>query len=144
MVSARGMQFTIEFAPPMVLNTLQAALAVIEHVGQGRCRLLVDSMHFFRSGGQLEELEALDPGLIGYAQLSDAPLDAPAEGYMHESMFARKLPGQGELRLREWVACLPIDCEIGIETPQLARLQAGASARDHAAEAVAAARLIGA
>ena len=144
MVTARGMQFTVEFAPPMVLNTLDAALAVVEHVGRGRCRVLFDSMHFFRSGGTMETLEAFDPGLIGYAQLSDAPMMAPVEGYMQEAMFERLVPGEGELPLRQWISALPLDCEIGIEVPHLARLQGGMSAREHAAQVVAAARALGA
>lgn len=144
MVSARGMQFTIEFAPGMEINTLEGVLAAIEHIGQGRCRVLFDSMHFFRTGGKVEDLEALDPGLVGYAQLSDVPASAPFESYMDEAMFRRMIPGEGELPLREWIAALPLDCEIGLEVPQLARLQGGMSARDHAAEVVAAARALGA
>ncbi len=48
MVIERDMLFTVEFAPPNTANSLESALAVIDHIGKGRCRLLIDSMHFRR------------------------------------------------------------------------------------------------
>jgi sugar phosphate isomerase/epimerase len=144
MVTARGMQFIVEFAPPHALNSVEAALAVVDHVGRGRCRLMFDSMHFFRSGGKVEDIGEIDPTLIGYAQMCDVPMESPGSSYMQEAMFERMLPGEGELPLREWLAALPIDCEIGLEVPMMARLQSGMSPREHAAEVVAAARALGA
>ncbi len=144
MVIARGMQFTIEFAPPNAINSLESALAAVEHVGRGRCRILFDSMHFFRSGATVAELKALDPDLIGYAQICDAPMVSKGGTYMQEAMFARMIPGTGEFPLREWIAALPADVEIGIEVPRIDDLKAGISPHDHAARAVAAARKLGA
>lgn len=144
MVSVRGMQFIVEFAPPNTLNSVEGALAVINHVGRGRCRLMFDAMHFFRSGGKVVDIKALDPALIGYAQMCDVPMVSPGTSYMQEALFERMVPGTGELPLREWVAALPPDCEIGLEVPMIARFQAGMSARDHAADVVAAARALGA
>ena len=54
------------------------------------------------------------------------------------------VPGTGEFPLREWIAALPADLEIGLEVPMIAELQAGVSVRDHAARVVAAARDLGA
>jgi sugar phosphate isomerase/epimerase len=144
MVSARGMQFIVEFAPPNAINTLQAALRAVDHIGRERCQVMLDSMHFFRSGGRIEDILALDPDIIGYAQMCDAPLASKGGTYMQEAMFARMVPGTGELPLRQWVAALPLDLEIGVEVPMIAQLQAGVSPRDHAARVVAAARALGA
>jgi sugar phosphate isomerase/epimerase len=143
MVKARGMKFTIEFAPPNTINTLSAALAAVDHVGRG-CQILLDAMHFFRSGATLNDLSKLEPSLIGYAQLCDAPMISKDGSYMQEAMFSRMVPGSGELPLKEWIAALPTDLEIGIEVPMIAQLQAGRSPRDHAALVVAAARKLGA
>jgi sugar phosphate isomerase/epimerase len=143
MVTARGMRFTIEFAPPNAIKDLAGALAAVEHVGRDRAKVLVDAMHFFRSGGTLEALEALDPALIGYAQMCDAPL-ATNDDYMQEAMFARMVPGEGELPLRAWLAALPADVDIGLEVPRIADLQAGVTPARHAARVVAAARALGA
>jgi sugar phosphate isomerase/epimerase len=144
MVSARGMQFIVEFAPPNAIRTLEDALKAADHVGRGRCKIMLDSMHFFRSGGTIAHIEALEPGIIGYAQMCDAPMVSHSGSYMQEAMFARRVPGTGELPLREWIAALPADLEIGLEVPIIADLQAGMSPRDHAARVVAAARALGA
>jgi sugar phosphate isomerase/epimerase len=143
-VLARGMQFTVEFAPPNAINSLESALAVVDHVGRGRCRILIDAMHFFRSGATLKDLEALDPDLIGYAQICDAPMVSRGGTYMEEAMFARMIPGTGEFPLQAWVAALPPEVEIGIEVPRLDDLKAGISPHAHAAAAVEGARMMGA
>ncbi len=144
MVIERGMLFTVEFAPPNTINSLEGALAVIDHIGTGRCRVLIDSMHFFRSGGNVEQIKALDPDLIGYAQISDAPMVSDGRTYMEEAMFDRLAPGDGQFPLREWIAALPADVEIGIEVPRLADLRGGMSPCDHAARVVKGARALGA
>jgi sugar phosphate isomerase/epimerase len=144
MVSARGMNFTVEFAPPNAIDTLPAALAAADHIGRGQCQVLLDSMHFFRSGATVDDLANLEPSVIGYAQLCDAPVTSKGDSYMQEAMFSRQVPGSGELPLREWIAALPLDLEIGVEVPMIAELQAGVSPRDHAARVVAAARRLGA
>jgi sugar phosphate isomerase/epimerase len=144
MVNARGMKFIVEFAPSNAINTLTGALAAVDHVGRDRCQIMFDSMHFFRSGAKLEDISNLDPSLIGYAQLCDAPMISEGGNYMQEAMFSRKVPGTGELPLREWIAALPRDLEIGVEVPMIAELQAGVSAREHAARVIAAARKLGA
>jgi sugar phosphate isomerase/epimerase len=144
MVNERGLKFIVEFAPPNAINTLSDAVAAADYVGRDRCQIMVDSMHFFRSGAKLDDIANLDPLLIGYAQLCDAPMISRGGSYMQEAMFARMVPGTGELPLREWIAALPKDLEIGLEVPMIADLQAGVSPRDHAARVVAAARELGA
>ena len=93
MVIARGMLFTIEFAPMNTINSLQSALDAIAHIGQGRARVLIDAMHTFRSGGTVADIAGLDPDVIGYAQLCDAPMVAP-EGvpYFKEATCGRMVP----------------------------------------------------
>lgn len=143
MAIARGMLFSVEFTPPTGINCLERALEVVEHIGRGRARVLLDTMHFFRTGGTVAQLAGLDPDLIGYVQLCDGRLAPPDEGYMMEAMFARGVPGTGELPLREAVAALPADVEISLEVPRLEDLRAGMTPRDHAARCVAAARALG-
>ncbi len=142
MVTERAMMFTIEFAPPNTINSLSSALAAIGHVGREKCRLLVDAMHFFRSGATVAELAALDPDLIGYAQLCDAPMLSKGGPYMPEAMFGRMVPGDGEFPLADFVAALPVDLDIGLEVPNLDDTLADGSPKGVAARAVAGARAI--
>ena len=144
MVSERGMKFIIEFAPPNAINTLSGAIAAANHVGHERCQIMLDSMHFFRSGAKVDDICKLNPSFIGYAQLCDAPMISKDGNYMQEAMFARMVPGTGELPLREWIAALSANLEIGLEVPMIAELQAGVDMRDHAARVIAAARALGA
>ncbi len=140
MAQARGMLATIEFAPIQVVNTLAKALEIVLHVNQPHFRLLLDAMHFFRSGGVVAEIAALDPALIGYAQLCDVPLSGDA--YMAEAMFGRLVPGEGELPLADFVAALPNDIPLGLEVPMLARAQAGIGPLERLRPAVDAARIL--
>lgn len=145
MVIERGMIFTIEFAPMNTIDNLQSALDAIAHVGKGRARLLIDAMHTFRSGGTVADIAALDPEVIGYAQLCDAPMVAP-DGlpYFQEATLGRMIPGTGEFPLADWIAALPADLPIGIEVPMIAELIAGLPVEDHVARVVKAARALGA
>jgi sugar phosphate isomerase/epimerase len=142
MVGERDMIFTIEFAPPNAISTLQSALAAIDHIGAGKSRLLLDTMHYFRSGATVADLAALDPDLIGYVQLCDAPLVSDGGSYMEEAMFGRMVPGEGDLPLRAFVAALPQDMPIGLEVPILAETLAAGSPVAVAARAVSGARAI--
>ncbi len=140
MAGARDLQVTIEFAPGLPVSTLEQALALVAQVGRPNFRVLVDSMHFFRSGGDVTALAAMDPDLIGYAQLCDAPRVAADPDYMREATFDRRPPGEGDLPLEDFVRALPRDVVIGLEIPMLARAQAGVSPTDRLGPAVAAAR----
>jgi len=143
MVIGRGMRLELEFAPSNVLKTLDSALAALDRIGRDRCGLLLDAMHYFRSGAGLDDLAALDPSVIGSAQLCDVPAAPQRESYIEEAMFERKVPGEGELPLREWIAALPGDIWIGLEVPGIEELISGVSPRDWAARVVAGARKLG-
>lgn len=143
MVIERGMMFTVEFAPPNAINSLEAALSAIAHIGVGRATLMIDAMHFFRSGATVEALAALAPDLIGYAQLCDAPLESSGGTYMQEAMFGRLVPGDGEFPLTDLVAALPAGIPIGLEVPNVASALAAGTPRDMAARSIKAARALG-
>lgn len=120
-----GVEANVELSPGMTIGNLTAAVAVVKHVARKNFKLLIDTMHFVRSGSSVTELAALDPDMIGYAQLCDAPLISKYTTYMEEAMNARMSPGQGELPLRDIVAALPSHVVLGLEIPQLALAQAG-------------------
>ncbi len=143
LATERGLKATVEFAPAQAVSSLEEALSVIEAVAKPNFRVLIDAMHFFRSGGTLEKLRALDPDRIGYAQLCDVPLKGEGD-YMQEAMSGRMVPGMGELPLADFIAALPADVPIGLEIPRMADALAGISAREVLEPAVTAARTLGA
>lgn len=113
-----------EYAPCLTIRDLPMALAAIAHVNRPEFKLLVDTMHHGRTGGTAEDLARLDPAMIGYVQLADAPL-ASDQDYMQEAMTDRKYPGEGELPLAAFLSALPRDLVVSLEVPQLAKALAG-------------------
>ena len=117
-----------------------AGVAALEELGLPRLRLLIDTMHFMRSGSRVEDLASLDPDLIGYVQLSDVPLVATNPDYMDEAMFGRLPPGEGELPLLDILRALPSDRVISLEVPSRTWIDAGDDVRVWAGHCVSAAR----
>ena len=131
MAAERDMLFLFEFAPPHTFNTLESALAAVMAIGRPNARLLLDAMHFFRTGGSIDELTAIDPQMIGHVQLCDAPMTGVGGAdYYREASFERQCPGQGELPLVALLRALRCDVRIGLEVPMQAELIAARDVRD--------------
>lgn len=135
MARERGMEFSIEFCPAFTIRNLGEALEAVRHIGEGDATVLIDTMHFFRSGGTVRQIAELDPALIGHARLCDAPRKGSGD-YLQEAMRARMIPGEGELPLREFVDALPRGQRLGLEVPLFAEAESGRPARDYLAEIV--------
>jgi sugar phosphate isomerase/epimerase len=125
MAAERGMAATIELCPALTINTLGAAVAAIRHVGRRDFSLLLDTMHLGRSGATAADVAALDPALIGYVQLSDAPRTPTEPNYLKEATFERMVPGEGEMPLREYLGALPPGLTISLEVPLRSQAEAG-------------------
>ena len=78
--------------------------------------------------------------MFGYIQLSDVPLVSSFPTYMEEAMTARRVPGTGELPLRDILAALPRDLVVGIEVPLLREARAGVGPHERLRPCVEAAR----
>jgi sugar phosphate isomerase/epimerase len=115
----------IEFAPGLTVADLPTALHAVRHVGRPNFRLLIDTMHFLRSGARATDLAAIDPKLMGYIQLCDAPLAPRFDTYFEEVMFERMAPSTGELPLLDVLRALPRDLPIGLEVPMRSKAEAG-------------------
>jgi sugar phosphate isomerase/epimerase len=98
-LSESGARLALEFTSFGGLVTLADTIELCAGVGWERCGVLVDSLHFFRTGAPWHDLRGLDPDQVALVHLDDAPRDGgdPA----HESRFGRLLPGGGELPLGE-------------------------------------------
>jgi sugar phosphate isomerase/epimerase len=125
-----GIRPVIEFMAYRSVRTLADATAIAARSGGGG--ILIDALHVQRCGVGLDALRALDPGLVTYVQLCDAPLTAPAD-QVGEARSARLLPGDGELPITGLLAALPGGVPVAVEAPQ-------AGAADHPAAFAARAR----
>ena len=97
-----GITVCVEFIPESGIPDLPAARAVVEACGQPNCAILLDVFHLDRSGGSVDDIARLPPDALAGIQLSDRA--RPAPGTAHVPLGGRRLPGQGDLPLREVVA----------------------------------------
>jgi sugar phosphate isomerase/epimerase len=139
MAAALGIETAIEIGPGPIAN-LAAALTAVRHVGKANFRLLIDTMHFVRSGSGAADIAALDANVIGYVQLCDAPLKSRHASYMDEALHERMVPGTGELPLLDILTVLPKDVVIGLEVPQRSLAEAGVGPYERVGQCVEATR----
>lgn len=104
--------------------------------------LCFDPHHLIRTGGGIEELRAIEPGLIRYVQVCDGLIPQPAEVAATEAVCERLYPGEGDFPLIDLLRAAPRDVTLGVECPSLRRLQAGVPALGQAIEAMASVRAL--
>ncbi len=121
-----GLSCDLEFLPWTQVPSLSKAARIVRHAGQPNGGVLVDALHFARSASTLEELKALSPEALHFAQLCDAAVPAPTrtEALIFDARNARLVPGEGDIALAEWVAALPADLPLALEIPNQARTAA--------------------
>jgi sugar phosphate isomerase/epimerase len=114
-----GLNVGMEFAAYTSVPTVQAAQALVRRAGRSNGCVLVDALHFARSGGTPEQLESLDAHLLAYCQLADArgPRPAGNDALKVEARGGRYLPGEGELPLAQLLDAMPQGLPLCVEAP---------------------------
>jgi len=116
-----GLHVCLEFAVYTGVRTLAHAASLLAKAKRSNASILIDALHFSRSGGVPAHVQQVDPALLRYAQICDAsahkpgPTDTPA--LIREARTGRLLPGEGVLPLAELVAALPAGAPLAIEAP---------------------------
>lgn len=136
----RGITVCAEMGSLGPIPQVEPALEVVRGVARPNFALVIDTMHFFRLGNTLADFAALDPALIGYVQLADAPWRPRFETYMEEAMYERMVPGEGDLPLAEFVSLIPDGVVVSIEIPLRSWAEQGRTVQERTAPCVAAAR----
>ncbi len=116
-----GLTADLEFMPWTAVKTVADALKIVESAGQENGGVLVDALHFDRSGSTLAEVAALPRHRLNYAQLCDGPVpyDSSDAGMIHIARAERMLPGEGGIDLESLVRALPEDITLSVEVPRL-------------------------
>jgi sugar phosphate isomerase/epimerase len=111
----------LEFAVYTGVRTLAHAADVVAKSRQPNAGVLIDALHFSRSGGLPAHVASVDPSLLRYVQICDAGPDMPSAtdtpALIREARTGRLLPGEGVLPLKELVAALPAGLPLAIEAP---------------------------
>lgn len=105
-------------------NVTQAGRIVMA-AGRENGGIIIDPIHFDRSGSRIAEIAALPPALFGYMQFCDASAERPTDvpGLLFQARCERQFPGEGGLNLKHLLAALPPDIPLSLEVPteQLAK-----------------------
>jgi sugar phosphate isomerase/epimerase len=111
----------LEFAIYTGVRTLAHAASIVAKAKRANASVLIDALHFSRSGGLPAHVKQVDPALLRYAQICDASAEIPAPtdtpALIREARTGRLLPGEGALPLAELVAALPAGAPLAIEAP---------------------------
>jgi sugar phosphate isomerase/epimerase len=101
----RGVRLAIEFCAYAFLADLRTTAALCRQIGWDRAGIVIDAVHFFRSGADWDALAQLEPEQIAFVQLADATAE-PVSPLPDESRNVRLVPGEGELALGELMAAV--------------------------------------
>jgi sugar phosphate isomerase/epimerase len=130
-----GVRPVIEFTAYRPVRTLADAVTIARNSAGGA--VLLDALHIQRCGVSLSDVASVDPALLSYLQVCDAPraqprgLPVPAlmprgqhadpgNDAVLEARTMRLLPGEGELPLAGLISVLPGDLPVSVEAPSLA------------------------
>jgi sugar phosphate isomerase/epimerase len=114
-----GFHVCLEFAIYTGVRTLADTVRFLKQSGFANTSVLVDALHFSRSGGLPSDLAGIDASLFRYAQICDAAAVIPTAtpDLIREARTGRLLPGEGALPLRDLVAALPPAIPLAVEAP---------------------------
>jgi sugar phosphate isomerase/epimerase len=139
-----GLRPVLEFFPWTNVPDLSSALAVVAPAGQGGPGVLVDTLHFDRSGSSLAALKAAPAALFPFVHVCDAPVHPPysQDDLLHAGRAERLPPGEGQIDIPGILSCLPPDLPLALEVPMSGRRLAEGSEAVARAAYVALLRLI--
>ena len=117
----RGFKVGLEFLPfTSLCRNLAETIELIKALNCANLGMSMDILHLIRSGGTADDVAALSPDLICFAQVCDSQRLDATHDYMMEAVNGRLVPGKGKLPLQAFVAALPTDITIDIEIPNSA------------------------
>lgn len=134
-----GLTLDLEFPSWTETPDLAEATRVLRAADQPNAGILVDLLHFARSGSNLTQLRQLPAEWFHFAHVCDAPAEIPdtTEGVIHTARFERLFPGEGGIDTDGILAALPSGIPYALEIPR-ATLVAQVGAKEHARLAISA------
>ena len=117
-----GLHAVLEFFPWTVAPNLSAAAGIVEAAGRPGIGVLVDTLHFDRSGSSLDELSGMPRSRLPFAHVADAPVQErySMEDLLHAGRAERLPPGEGGIDIRSILKHMPDGIPLAIEVPMTA------------------------
>lgn len=114
-----GVRVNLEFGLFTEIKTIHAARAVLDVIEGEAKALLVDTLHWARSGGTAQDLAEIPREWLSYCQPCDAPAEPPdladRDAVIDDAINRRMPLGQGGLPLSAMVDALPDHLPLAIE-----------------------------
>jgi sugar phosphate isomerase/epimerase len=114
-----GVTVNLELAKYSAVKSIEQASRVVEAIGVDNAAILIDTLHFARSGGLAADALRHHDRLAPYIQIADARRDPPADVslYRDEALNWRLDPATGELPLVALLRALPENTPLSVEAP---------------------------
>ena len=118
-----GIKPHIEPMPWTCVKSYLDGVNLLETTANGWGAILIDPIHFFRTGGQVNQISSNHINRAAYIQLSDAPIEVPKDmaEILRQAREDRLPPGDGQLPLRALLELFPHDLPISLEVPLTVR-----------------------
>lgn len=117
----------LEFVTWASVWDLKGALELLNTVKRPNARLLVDTLHAWRSKVSVADLAACPKELFDMAHLCDGPAEIPSrddkEALIYTGRDARYYVGEGGINIADMVKTMRDDTVLSIELPHLARVE---------------------
>lgn len=126
-----GLSTVLEFFPWTTVPDLAAAMDVIARTRDPKIGVLVDSLHFDRTGAPWDELKHTPASRLPFCHLADAEIctSRDTDALIFVARENRLPPGDGAIDLPRFVRCLPRDITVSVEVPNARQINAlGAAA----------------
>ena len=114
-----GMTADVEFLTWTGMRSASQAWALIRDAGSANAGVMIDTLHFSRSGCSLSELDEIPDERFHFVQVSDAagPVPDTTEGLIFTAREDRLNPGDGDLDLAAILSRLPENIPVSVEIP---------------------------
>ena len=122
---SRNLTVDLEFVTWTETPDLERAATIVSSAQRPNAGILVDTLHFSRSGCSAVQLAKLPREWFRYAQVCDAPRQSPesVDGLIHAARNDRLFLGEGGLDLPGILGALPRDIPYSLEIPRTALAQ---------------------
>jgi sugar phosphate isomerase/epimerase len=139
--AAQGIRALVEPISMGNVRTPQDGLDLIRAAGVD-AKLVVDCVHLIRTGCTSAVLRDIAPEYVGHVQICDGPAVIAPDEIGLEATANRLYPGEGDFPLVDILAAVPAGATLGLEVPNVARLERGMSPKERAGEAFSAAQAV--
>lgn len=116
-----GIRAVMEFFPWTVVPDLATAVAIVEAAG-AETGVLVDTLHFSRSGSRTDDLDRLLVSRLPFVHVCDAPVlpSYSTEELLHAGRAERLPPGEGAIDIIGILRHMPPGIPVALEVPMTA------------------------